>query len=70
MSEKIEIGDRNDFELWAVERAREIVGEQGSNLVLAAKGNSEEAVQEAANALGRVITEALLEVLEGLLDDE
>ena len=67
MSVNIEINSRTDFVVWAIERAQEIVGEQGSYLALAARAANENAIQDAANALGSAIAEALLEVFESLL---
>jgi len=66
----ITIDNRNDFALWAIERAKAIVGEQGTALALAAKDGDEEALRQTGNALGSAIAEALLEVFDGLMGDE
>ncbi|MFN7093270.1 MAG: hypothetical protein ACK4P4_22310 [Allorhizobium sp.] len=52
-----------------IERARAIVVQQGGDLALAARDMNEPAIAEAGNALGQAITEALLAVFEGLLDE-
>lgn len=61
------IDNRNDFALWAIERAREIMTEQGTALAVAARDENEEALRETGNALGAAITAALLEVFDGLV---
>ena len=66
----VTIDNRSDFVLWAIERAKAIVGEQGTELAMAAKGGNEETLRRTANALGSAITEALLEVFDGLLGEE
>jgi len=68
MSDAIIIDNRGDFGLWAIEAAKQIVGEQGSELAIAARDGTEEEVRAAANALGQAISSALLEVYDSLLD--
>ncbi len=68
--ETVAIDNRSDFALWAIERARGIVSEQATALALASREGSEDAIRDAGNALGHAITEALLEVFDGLLPSE
>ena len=63
----VTIESRNDFALWAIEKARAIVAEQGGDLAIAARDMDEKAIAETGNALGAAITEALLEVYDGLI---
>lgn len=67
MIETMTIENRSDFALWAIERARAIVAEQGGNLALAARDMSDDKIAETGNALGQAIVNALLEVFDGLL---
>ncbi|MQW86372.1 hypothetical protein [Sinorhizobium saheli] len=69
MEDTIQIGNRGDFGLWAIEVAKQIVGEQGFELAKAARDGTEDDVRVAGNALGQAITNALLEVYDGLLAD-
>ncbi|MDQ0563043.1 hypothetical protein QO004_004852 [Rhizobium mesoamericanum] len=69
MDDTIQIGSRGDFDLWAIELAKQIVGEQGFELAKAARDGTEDDVRAAGNALGQAITNALLEVFDGLLDE-
>ena len=64
----IKIDNRGDFGLWAIEAAKAIVSEQGFELARAARDGTEEDVRAAGNALGQAITDALIEVYDGLLD--
>ena len=64
------ISNRADFAQWAIERSRAIVAEQGSNLALAARDMDEEQIVETGNALGQAIVDALLEVFDGLLEED
>lgn len=68
MNETIKIDSRGDFGLWAIEAAKQIVGEQGFELAKAARDGSEEDLRSAGNALGQAITDVLLELYDGLLD--
>ncbi|WP_117196087.1 hypothetical protein [Rhizobium terrae] len=69
MEDAITIDNRGDFGLWAIELAKQIVSEQGFELARSARDGSEDDVRVAGNALGQAITNALLEVYDGLLDD-
>ncbi|PCK77815.1 hypothetical protein [Rhizobium sophoriradicis] len=69
MEECINIDNRDDFGNWAIEVAKQIVGEQGFDLAKAARDGTEDAVREAGNALGQAINNALMEVYDGLLED-
>jgi hypothetical protein len=64
------IDNRNDFALWAIERAKEIVGDQGTALAMASRDMQEDALRDTGNALGAAITAALLEVFDGLAPSE
>jgi hypothetical protein len=66
----VSIDNRGDFGLWAIERAKAIIAVEGSALAVAARDSNEDTIREAANALGAAITAALLEVYDGLLEDE
>lgn len=68
--ETVAIETRSDFALWAIERAKEIVAQEGSALAVASRDMDEEAIREAGQALGGAISEALLEVFDGLLGGE
>jgi hypothetical protein len=68
MEDTIRIENRGDFGLWAIEAAKQIVIDQGFDLARAGREGSEEDVRQAGNALGQAITNALLEVYDGLLD--
>ena len=68
--ETMSIENRSDFVQWAIERSRAIVADQGGNLALAARDMSDDKIAETANALGQAIVDALLEVFDGLIDDE
>ncbi|WLR95626.1 hypothetical protein [Shinella zoogloeoides] len=64
------IANRSDFAQWAIERAAAIVAEQGGDLALAARGEGDEAIAGAANALGQAIVDAMLEVFDGLVGQD
>lgn len=68
MDDSIKIDNRGDFGLWAIEVAKQIVSEQGFDLARAARDGTEDDVRVAGNALGQAITNALIEVYDGLLD--
>jgi hypothetical protein len=68
MEDAITIENRGDFGQWAIEVAKQIVSEHGFELARSARDGSEEDVRAAGNALGQAITNALLEVYDGLLD--
>lgn len=67
--EPMKIESRADFVQWAIERSRAIVADQGGDLALAARDMTDDKIAESANALGQAIVDALLEVFDGLLDD-
>ncbi|MBM7045938.1 MULTISPECIES: hypothetical protein [Rhizobium] len=68
MEDAIKIDNRGDFGLWAIEVAKQIVSEQGFALAKAARDGTDEDVRVAGGALGQAITNALMEVYDGLLD--
>ena len=70
MEEAIQIENRGDFGLWAIEVAKQIVADQGFELARAARDGTEDDVRSAGNALGQAITKAMLEVFDGLMDGE
>jgi len=70
LEETVAIETRSDFALWAIERAKEIVAQEGTSLALAARDMDEEALREAGQKLGTAISEAMLEVFDGLLGQE
>ncbi|MBB5577834.1 MULTISPECIES: hypothetical protein [Rhizobium] len=67
--ETVEISNRSDFALWAIERAREIVTSEGAAFAMAARDMNEEALANTAAALGKAISDAMLEVFDGLIDE-
>lgn len=64
------ISSRAEFAQWAIERSRAIVAEQGGNLALAGRDMDEGQIAETGNALGQAIVDTLLEVFDGLLEEE
>ncbi|MBB4103244.1 hypothetical protein [Allorhizobium borbori] len=64
------IENRADFAQWAIERASAIIAEEGANLALAARDADEDKIAAAANALGQAIVDTMLEVFDGLLQDD
>jgi len=68
--ETITIETRTDFANWAIERARAIIAEQGGDLAVAARDMDEAKIGIAGNALGQAIVDALLEVFDGLSQEE
>jgi hypothetical protein len=67
--ESVEISGRSDFALWAIERAREIVTFEGAAFAMAARDMDEEALAKTAAALGKAISDAMVEVFDGLVDE-
>jgi hypothetical protein len=65
--DNVEITGRSDFALWAIERAQEIVRNEGSALALSARDMDETGLQLNGTALGKAIADALLEVFDGLM---
>lgn len=70
MDDTINIENRGDFGLWAIEVAKQILTAQGSDLATAVRGGNDDDVRSAANALGQAITDALMEVYDGLTEDD
>ncbi|KAB1083119.1 hypothetical protein F4V91_26170 [Neorhizobium galegae] len=68
MDDSININNRGDFGLWAIEVAKQIVAEEGFELAKASRDGTEDDVRIAGNGLGQAITNALIEVYDGLLD--
>jgi hypothetical protein len=68
--ETVTIQNRSDFAQWAIERAKAIVAEEGGNLALAVRDQGDDQIADRANALGQAITDALLEVFDGLMPDD
>lgn len=69
MEEAIQIDNRGDFGLWAIEVAKQIVADQGFELARAARDGTEDDVRAAGNGLGQAITNAMMEVFDGLMED-
>ena len=63
------ISNRSEFALWAIERAKAIVSEEGGNLAIATRDHGEDEIAASANALGQAIVDALLEVFDGLMQE-
>jgi hypothetical protein len=70
MEDTVAIESRSEFALWAIERAKEIVSQEGTALALAARHMDEEGLRDAGHKLGGAISDALLEVFDGLLGDQ
>jgi hypothetical protein len=68
MENEIKIDTRGDFGLWAIEVAKQIISEEGFELARAARDGTDDDVRAAGNALGQAITNALMEVYDGLLE--
>jgi hypothetical protein len=66
--ETVTIDNRSDFALWAIERAKLVVSEEGTALALAARDMDDAAIGVAGNALGQAIADAMLEVYDGLMN--
>ena len=67
--ETTEIGSRSDFALWAIQRAQEIVTSEGAAFAIAARDMNDDALAATAAALGKAISEAMIEVFDGLIAD-
>ncbi|GAA3070724.1 hypothetical protein GCM10010520_17800 [Rhizobium viscosum] len=68
MNDTIKIDNRGDFGLWAIEMAKQIVSDQAFELARAARDGTDDDVRQAGNALGQAITNALMDVYDGLLE--
>ena len=53
MEETINIDNRRDFGLWAIEVAKQIVSDQGFGLARAARDGTEDQARTAGTLLGR-----------------
>ena len=49
MDETVAIESRSEFALWAIERAKEIVAQEGTALALAARDMDEESLRDAGH---------------------
>ena len=58
------------FRPWAIERAKEIVANEASDLAVSVRDGDEAGIRDAGNALGAAIAAALLEVYDGLISEE
>lgn len=65
----VEISSRSEFALWAIQRAQEIVTAEGAAFAIAARDMNEEALMESAAVLGKAISDAMLEVFDGMLGE-
>jgi hypothetical protein len=65
--DNVEINSRSEFALWAIQRAQEIVRNEGSSLAVAARDMDEAGLQRHGAALGKAIADAMLEVFDGLM---
>ncbi|HWD12214.1 hypothetical protein P8H26_10985 [Pseudochrobactrum sp. sp1633] len=68
--ETVSIDNRSEFALWAIQRAQEIVTQQGAALALAARDMNEAELAKTAADLGAAISDALLDVFDGLTTGE
>lgn len=68
--ETVAIENRSEFALWAIQRAQEIVTQQGAALALAARDMNEAELAKTAADLGAAISAALLHVFDGLMTEE
>lgn len=68
--EAMTINSRDDFAQWAIERTKSILTDQGSDFASAAQAGDEGRMDEAANALGQAIVDALLDTFDSLVDDD
>ena len=53
-----------------IERAKEIVANEASDLAISVRDGDEAGIRDAGNALGAAIAAALLEVYDGLISEE
>jgi hypothetical protein len=68
MEHEIKIDNRGDFGLWAIEVAKQIISIEGFALARAARDGTDDDVRAAGNALGQAITNAMMEVYDGLIE--
>ena len=69
-TETLIINSRDDFAQWAMDRANDIIVEQGSSLATAARIGDESQIADVANALGQTIVDALLDAFDYLVDTD
>ena len=62
-----EISSRVEFALWANARAEEILRAEGAELAIAVRSGDDTEIKECGLRLGAAISEALLEVFDGLM---
>ncbi|MDX0958065.1 hypothetical protein [Sinorhizobium medicae] len=67
--ETLEISNRNDFALWSIQRAQEIVTAEGAAFAMAARDLNEDELTRTAAALGKAISDAMLEVFDGFIGE-
>lgn len=65
--ETTEIGSRSDFALWAIQRAQEILTNEGAAFAIAARDGNDDVFAASASALGKAIADAMLEVFDGII---
>lgn len=68
MEHDIKIDNRGDFGLWAIEVAKQIISNEGFELARAARDGTDDDVRAAGNALGQAISNAMMEVYDGLIE--
>ncbi|WP_075657068.1 hypothetical protein [Pseudochrobactrum sp. B5] len=68
--ETVAIDNRSEFAFWAIQRAQEIVTQQGAALAMAARDMNEEELARTAADLGSAISDALIDVFDGLMVQE
>lgn len=68
--ETVAIDNRSEFALWAIQLAQEIVTQQGAALAMAARDMNEEELARTAADLGSAISDALIDVFDGLMVQE
>ncbi len=68
--ETVAIDNRSEFALWAIQCAQEIVMQQGAALAMAARDMNEEELARTAADLGSAISDALIDVFDGLMVSE
>lgn len=64
------VNNRDDFAQWAIDRANAILTEHGSALATAARSGNETRIEQAAQAIGQEMVDALLEAYDGLVGEE
>lgn len=67
--ETVEISSRSDFALWGNRAGAGNRNVRGSCFAMAARDMDEEELAKTAAALGKAISDAMLEVFDGLIDE-